>query len=291
MPEGLAGRLSRRTSITGRTDEVMRNIIFLAVLVIVIFVIGGCVRRILTGGTQNVPNVEELRQATDQKAGELTLNIYDYSDAKGDVFLGIGNNSNSLAFEFQGINPGGFGAASIEFASSGSVWACGDLVVTADEENVPVAEERKMGDETDKDGELGESLDTFWWADDGDGILENNENVFLTGKIIDLVDPANRAKTISLADSQTNIWGENPITSEAPRYLGLAWCHGDLIQQAVEPGEYAPEKETGFTCKPPSPELPTSTDIVEGTIDFKTANSSESDYICPAYQITPPPAN
>src|SRR3989344_2177159 len=108
----------------------------------------------------------------------------------------------------------------------------------------------------DDEGELAQTLQMVWWADDSDNVLEHGETILTgDGAVVGGVETLfNLASTsgpfvVALADSENNVWdpqNPGPVPGEETRYIGKAWCFGTLtispvpfdtgVSPAVDPG-------------------------------------------------------
>src|SRR3990167_7489849 len=102
------------------------------------------------------------------------------------------------------------------------------------------------------DGELAQQIKFIFWADDGDNVLETDEEVFEQGTAQDVLDN----NIIALADSIANNLGgvdgqpmpggdddqDNPIVN----YIGKAWCFGELTLEPLPQADgNTPANSTG----------------------------------------------
>ena len=105
------------------------------------------------------------------------------------------------------------------------------------------------------DGELAGHIKWYWWADDGDNVYEEDENLLNDG-----VAFPNQAGTyhVALADKNTNVWGLTdtvdgdgaPIPGERPFYIAKAWCFGDSEFEAYEPSDDIGPIDTSPVVRP-----------------------------------------
>ena len=106
---------------------------------------------------------------------------------------------------------------------------CADIKLTSNAEN-DQTEPEALVDSTLEIGELASLVNFVWWADDGDNVFESDEKVISRGPIGAL--GVGGSTTITLADSQTNIWNAGnvggPIAGNETKYIGKAWCFGNI---------------------------------------------------------------
>ena len=160
-----------------------------------------------------------------------------------------------LFFNFPDIKPGDIGEDTISLhVKNNKAWACMNVKITSTPENGQTGPEDLI-DPTGNDngGELQDNLYFKFWADDGDNVYETGETVFKRGWVKDIWNGENWAIT----DSQTNIWGgSGPLPANSVRYIGKAWCFGDMSENPVaqdgfgKTGNNGPlVRGTGFSCE------------------------------------------
>ena len=112
-----------------------------------------------------------------------------------------------------------------------------------------------------------------FWADDGDNVYELNEGIFLSGSIDEIGQAGGQ---ITLADSGHNVWGEGALPGGSERYIGKAWCFGNLVPVQVEQdgsgklegATNGPLSRTSFTCDGQPVGNAAQSDRVMGDIQF-----------------------
>lgn len=133
-------------------------------------------------------------------------------------------------FDFGDLKPNDFGEDTISLhVDNNDSFICADIKLTSNAEN-DQTEPEALVDSTLEVGELASLVNFLWWADDGDNVFESDEKVISQGPIGAL--GVGGSTTITLADSQTNIWNaENaggPIAGNETKYIGKAWCFGAI---------------------------------------------------------------
>src|SRR3989344_3378735 len=131
-----------------------------------------------------------------------------------------------LFFDFRDLKPGDSGEDTISLhVKDNDSYLCANVTLTSDDDNGLTEPEGDDGDITDGagNGEFADAVNFYWWADDGDNVFEICELANPTGTQA-LVDCKNetllpagpmgalnvgQTATVALADSQTNIWGDN----------------------------------------------------------------------------------
>ena len=183
-----------------------------------------------------------------------------------------------MFFNFDDLKPGDWGEDTISLhVNNNDSYLCADVTLTSNDDNGLTEPEGDDGDVTDGagNGELQRYVKFVWWADDGDNVLENDEtpihqNVPLgTG-------------TVALADSDENIWGDQgPLPGGSDRYIGKAWCFGDLTLTPVAPGAGDPTVNGGITCDGSNVNNISQTDSMTADISFRAVQSrNNSDFQC-----------
>jgi len=191
-----------------------------------------------------------------------------------------------LFFNFSDLKPGDIGEDTISLhVNNNDAWVCAAARITEDSDvsytepevepnNDPTVD---LDNPSGTDGELAENVEIAFWADDGDNVLEKDEEeaIFLRGKISDL----GQAGKIALADSTKNVWSDTgPLTGSDTKYIGKAWCFGNLTLNPVEQDDESDigplDRGTGFTCSgADSANNAAQTDRVKGDIQFYAVQS------------------
>lgn len=159
-----------------------------------------------------------------------------------------------LFFNFPDIKPGDIGEDTISLhVNNNNAWACMNIKITSTLENGQTGPE-DLVDPTGSynAGELQDNLYFKFWADDGDNVYEKGEKIFKRGWSKDIFN----GKNWTLADASGNIWGGNgPLPGNTVKYIGKAWCFGDMHEEPVtqdgvgKTGNNGPlVRGTGFSC-------------------------------------------
>ena len=144
-------------------------------------------------------------------------------------------------FDFSDVKPGDDGEDTISLhVNNNASWLCADVTLTSNNDNT--CTEPEGTDESDNTcglpdpdaGELANNIEFIWWADDGDNVLEDGENLLppTQGGALGSLGVGGVAH-VTLADSSNNIWtgGSNnpiPANEQSPRHIAKAWCFGDI---------------------------------------------------------------
>jgi len=170
-------------------------------------------------------------------AGELDLGIDNHSFYNGELNPGttwrvdydLSDDPPRQFFNFTDVKPGDWGEDTISLhVRTNDAWLCADVTLTSNDENDLTNPETEDGDDTlgPGAGELAQNINFFWWADDGDNVFEDDETLLPAGPIGNL--DVGETVTVALADSQTNIWGDNgPFPGNSVKFIAKAWCFGE----------------------------------------------------------------
>jgi len=161
-----------------------------------------------------------------------------------------------LFFNFLDLKPDDEGEDTISLhVDTNDAWACMNLALTSDDDNSSTEPELEVDVQDDEndiwDGELAQNIDMVWWADDGDNVLEEGEQIITNSiETLSALAPENNPVQIALADSDENVWGgQGPIPGQETRYIGKAWCFGTLALSPVPTGQgQSPSVNPGVTC-------------------------------------------
>jgi predicted ribosomally synthesized peptide with SipW-like signal peptide len=209
----------------------------------------------------------------------------------------LDNLSGRLFFNFQDLKPGDIGEDTISIhVKNNDAWLCAAARITQDSDvdyTEPELDDDPTKNELDPlntDGELAENLTFAFWADDGDNVYEEGEEIFLQGPLSQL---GTAGGVITLADSQKNIWNSQggSIKGEETFYVGKAWCFGDLTPDAVQQDKEGKTqgsingplvRGTGFICSgAPATNNAAQTDRVMGDLQFYAVQSrNNADFTC-----------
>ena len=159
-----------------------------------------------------------------------------------------------LFFNFTDVKPGDIGEDTISLhVNNNNAYACMNVKLTDTPENGQNAPESLVDNTSGiHDGELQNYQYFVFWADDGDNVYEKGEKVFKEGLVKDIFN----GKNWTIADSQSNIWdGSGPIVGNTTKYIGKAWCLGNMTHTPVsqdglgKTGGNGPlVRGTGFSC-------------------------------------------
>jgi len=156
-------------------------------------------------------------------------------------------------FDFLDVKPNDYGEDTISLTvETNDAYLCANVTLTSNDENdcsEPEAEvDGTCGDPGPTEGELAGLINFLWWADDGDNVLEDDEEVISTGTLGGLA--IGESYPLTLADSDENIWtGESgPVPGNETLYIGKAWCFGEIgtdpLPQDDETDAWSPADDT-----------------------------------------------
>lgn len=201
---------------------------------------------------------------------------------EGDVF-----------FELRDLKPGDWEEDTISMhVIDNDAWACADFTVTTNDDNGCTDPELEVPDpncDSDSllDGELARELNFIFWADDGDNVLEDNEeNSIITGGPAIQVFGGARW---TLADSENSVLEEGPLVGSHTYFIGKAFCYGELTLDPVPADDpqdprNSPTIDPGIDCDGSGVGNISQTDVLTGDMVFYVEQSRNNpDFLC-----TPP---
>src|SRR3989338_9637870 len=179
-------------------------------------------------GTPEAPEWEWVGQALFPVSGTSCNTSFPLSDLDDGL----------LFFNFTDLKPDDEGEDTISIHVQNDAWACMDLTLTADDDVSTTDQESVVDEENDLtnlwDGELADTIQMFWWADDGDNVYEVGENPISNGvKTLTNLATTTGSFSVVLADSENNVWSPNdptpdPLPGGETVYIAKAWCMGTL---------------------------------------------------------------
>lgn len=203
-----------------------------------------------------------------------------------------------LFFDFKDLKPGDEGEDTVSFhVRDNDAWLCANVTLTESADNGITEPEGEDGDVTDGKwvGELDEHVEFIFWADDGDNVLETDENILLTGTPSALPqDPGEPGIDLAIADSVNNVFtglADDPLKGSTVYYIGKAWCFGDINADPVTADlGVDPSVDPGVTCDGSLETNITQTDSIKGDVSFTAFQARDlSDFVCGQPIPTPKP--
>ncbi len=204
-------------------------------------------------------------------------------------------------FDFGDLKPDDYGEDTISLhVDTNDAYMCANVKLTSNNDNTQTEPEGLVDANGTSTGELAALVNFLWWADDGDNVLESNENVISQGPIGAL--GVGGSTTIALADSTTNIWtGESgPVPGEITHYIGKAWCFGTIgVQKITQDGSdtlmspagnnngnkiSGEPEDGGITCVGNELGNESQTDSLTADVTFNVIQSRNN----PRYRCVPP---
>ncbi len=250
------------------------------------------------GGTGAFFNDTELSSGNTFTAGAIDLKIDNHSYYNGHLNASTTWEMKDLTtidkfFDFPDLKPGDVGEDTISLhVNTNDAYLCANVKLTSNDDNAPTEPELLVDGNTGPGlGELASSVNFVWWADDGDNVLESDENVISQGPIGAL--GLNGSTTVPLADSVTNIWtgGSGPAPGDKTLYIGKAWCFGTIGQAPlVQDGLGSTSPRTpanstgGITCDGSGLGNSTQTDSLTADVQFTAIQSRNN----PGFLCIPP---
>lgn len=195
-----------------------------------------------------------------------------------------------LFFDLRDLKPGDWEEDTISFEVENDAWVCADITTTANDDNgFTEPEDNEDGTpENDADGtpegDLAGELHFIFWRDDGDNVLETDEeaSIFINGLADELLLDAQWA----VADASTG----GPLPGGVTGYIGKGFCYGEIGILPVAPGDNSPLTDPGFTCDGTAVTNISQTDILMADISFSAVQARHNpDYYCTDVRTTPTP--
>lgn len=198
--------------------------------------------------------------------------------------------NDQLFFDFDDLKPGDVGEDTISLHAQNDCWLCMQLTLTDNSDNTctepELLDDNNCAEPGANLGELAQNLNFIFWADDGDNVFEQDENVIKQGNAQQVLD----GEIIPLADNNTNIWTGNagdPMLGgfngdqEIVSYIGKVWCFGNLTPAPVAPGDNNPTLVTGIECDGTQLDNATQTDKILADIKFTAVQARNNpNFVC-----------
>ncbi len=257
----------------------------------------------LAGGTGAFFSDTELSLGNTFTAGAIDLKIDNTSYYNGVFSTSTSWTLSDLTiqkfFNFLDLKPGDRGEDTISLhVDTNDSYLCANVKLTSNNEN-GCNEPEGLVDGTCGGtdpvgaglGELASNVNFIWWADDGDNVLESNENVISAGPIGAL--GLGGSTTIALADGTNNIWTgvPGPVPGEQTLYIGKAWCFGTITPAKLTQDGFGstsartPANSTGgISCDGSALNNQTQTDSLTADVTFRAVQSRNN----PNFSCVPP---
>src|SRR3989344_7512215 len=251
---------------------------------------------VVIGGAAAISSDTEVSTGSTFAAGAIDLTVDNESYYNG-VFnegtswlqpanlndeQGPGEEGQYWFFNFRDLKPGDWGEDTISLhVNNNDSYLCADVTLTSNQDNGST--EPELNDEdpyTAGEGELADNVHFIWWADDGDNVLESDEELLPAGTLGAL--GIGQTATVPLADANGNIWPEDedgPLPGDSTRYIGKAWCFGALD---VNASTYAQDSDSGpdvrpIVCDGSQEDNSTQTDSMTADISFRAVQSRHNE--------------
>lgn len=201
----------------------------------------------------------------------------------------ISDLDDKVFFNFSDLKPGDYGEDTISIqAGSNDAWICAAARIT---ENADVTLTEPESDLTDDltTGELAQGINFAFWADDGDNVYENDENIFLQGPLSGL----GSAGKIAITDSSDSIWSSvvEPLAGNTTKHIGKIWCYGNLASTPLTQDNLTTRTPTaggtGFACDGSLIDNIGQTDRVKGDLEFYAVQARNNAQFSCATGYTP----
>lgn len=189
--------------------------------------------------------------------------------------------TDEVFFDFEDLKPGDWGEDTLSLhVDTNDAWVCVDLVLTANDD-VDCNDPELVDDPSCEvnmdlfDGELAQEMEFIFWLDDGDNVLEDDEELLTSGTAYDVLNGV----TLPIADSTTEY---GPLVASTTYYIGKAWCFGNLTLDPVPAGQGVnPTVAPGILCDGSGVSNAPQTDMVMADFTFRAIQSRNNmDYEC-----------
>lgn len=206
---------------------------FMKRIILSLMLIVGTLGALVFGGTSAYFSDTENSVANVFTAGAIDLKVDNES-----YYNGVFNQNTSWEvrdltiekfFDFDDLKPDDYGEDTISLhVETNDAYLCANVTLTSDDDNTQTEPEGLVDGNGLAQGELADLVNFIWWADDGDNVFEDDENIISQGPIGGLV--LDVPHPLTLADSDENVWTEEggPVPGDQTLYLGKAWCFGDI---------------------------------------------------------------
>lgn len=257
------------------------------------------------GGTNAFFSDTELSAGNTFTAGAIDLKIDNESYYNGVLNASTTWEATDLTiekfFDFPDLKPDDFGEDTISLhVETNDAYLCADVTLTSNDDNSQTEPESLVDANGTTTGELAGLVNFAWWADDGDNVFEDDEEIISQGPIGEL--GVGGSTTIAIADSENNVWEgtPGPIAGNETLYIGKVWCFGDLnavpLEQDGGPDSISPAgdnnnnqvagepEDGGFSCDGSALGNESQTDSLTADVIFKAVQARHNDnFLC-----TPP---
>lgn len=214
-------------------------------------------------------------------------------------------------FDFDDLKPGDYGSDTVTlYVDNNDSYICADVTLTSNNENGCNTPEglvdNTCGNPGEGKGELADKVNFIWWADDGDGVLEDDEVVISGPQKIGAM-PLNMPYPITLADSVKNVWNAGlaggPALGATDYKIAKAWCFGDMVANPltqdgsgslISPatdnngdGNIGTPADSGIICNGAFLGNETQTDSLTADISFRTVQARHNEsFMCETPTLT-----
>lgn len=252
----------------------------------------------LAGGTGAFFSDVELSGNNTFTAGAIDLKIDNTSYYNGVFSTGTSWTLADLTiqkfFDFLDVKPGDRGEDTISLhVNNNDSYLCANVQLTSNDDNDQTEPEVLVDANGTTTGELASQVNFIWWADDGDNVLESDENVISQGPIGAL--GLGGSTTVALADNTTNIWTgvAGPVPGDQTLYIGKAWCFGTIAAAKLAQdglGSSSPRTPAnstgGISCDGSALNNSTQTDSLTADVTFSATQARNN----PNFSCVPPRA-
>lgn len=264
----------------------------------------------LAGATSAFFSDTETSTGNTFTAGDIDLKIDNESYYNGVLNQGTTWTLTDLTiekfFDFDDVKPADYGEDTISIhVETNDAYLCANVTLTSDDDNTQTEPEALDDPNGLAAAELADEVNFIWWADDGDNVLESDENVISQGPIGALT--LNSPFTVSLADSVSNIWNPGnapgPIAGGDDYFIGKAWCFGAIGASPITQdnsgalmspagnnngnGTAGEPEDGGITCDGSGLGNEAQTDSLTADVSFEAVQSRNNpNFVCEDCELT-----
>ncbi len=201
----------------------------------------------------------------------------------------------TLFFNFNDLKPGDWGEDTIGITvDDNDAWACMEFELIANDD-VTCTDSELEDDENCAEpgvglGELGDLVNIVFWIDDGDNVLEDDEEdgAFIRTTALDTLSSGIWALADSSEDDLlSNLNNDGALIGGETYYIGKAWCFGELAlapldqDNGSEPDRSPATTSGGIVCNGSELNNAAQTDNLVGNISFSAVqHRNNPDFVC-----------
>jgi len=207
---------------------------------------------------------------------------------RADLSWELDDLTGQLFFDYVDLKPGDQGEDTVSIhVNNNDAWVCADLFVTRNDDMSSSEPELKAGDAQEnpqdiKDGELAQNVFVAFWADDGDNVWEEGEELLTYGPAYDAIGGLTYAIADSVENNVGGLDGEALVGGET-YYIGKYWCYGELTLDPLNEDVGGPDVRgaSGFICDGEPVDNMSQTDAMMVDVSFYAVQARHNgDFVC-----------